>query len=88
MLTLTDKIEVLKKCLLAKDESYADSFKTDILIFLDDFKEDDQNLLFLHHLRSQEEIYDWVQRLTSKIIMKYDEKDDQLFDFIFYAITD
>ena len=83
MLTFKRKIKILKNQLLSKDTTYADSFKTDILLFFDDFSEDNQNLQFLNDLKSEFDIIQWIEKLTSKIVMKYDEEHDQLSDFIF-----
>ena len=38
-------------------------------------------------LDSKEEIHNWVDKLTSKIVVKYNEEEEQLSDFIFYAVN-
>ncbi len=87
MLTLTQKIQILKKCLLSLETNYSDSFKDDIIMFFNEFREDNKDLNFLNSLNTEEQIIDWVNRLTSKIVLKFDEENDQLSDFIFYAIS-
>jgi len=56
-------------------------------MFFSEFEEYNQSLSFLNFLNSEDEIIDWVNSLTSKIVMKFDEENDQLSDFIFYAIN-
>lgn len=87
MLKNEDKIEVLKAYLSDSKDSYADSFKTDILFYfdgLDSIKENNTKLNFLKNLKSKQDIHNWVDNLTSKIVMKYNEEEEQLSDFIFY----
>ena len=89
MLNHEDKVKVLKAYLFDSKESYADSFKTDILFYfdgLDTIKEDNTKLNFLENLNSKQDIHNWVDNLTSKIVMKYNEEEEQLSDFIFYQI--
>jgi hypothetical protein len=87
MLSFNEKIELLKNYLEDIKDNYADSFKTDILIYFDEFEdidESDSRLKFLNRLNSKEEIHRWVDNLTSKIVLKFDEDDIGLSDFIFY----
>lgn len=88
MLRLEDKIKVLKAYLSDIKDNYADSFKTDIAFYFNEF-EDIQKIdfEFLDELNSQEDIYQWVDNLTSKIVMKFDENEEQLSEFIFYALN-
>ncbi|MBB6002805.1 hypothetical protein HNP25_001457 [Arcicella rosea] len=67
-------------------DNYADSFKTDILFFFDELNESNQHLTFLNKLESFVEIEDWVDRLTSRIVLKFDEETEQLNDLINYFI--
>ena len=83
MLSLTDKIKILESCLSQNDNSYADSFKTDIVIFFGDFVVQNPTLNFLEKLSSKKEIVCWVTNLTSRIVLKFDEENEQLSDFIF-----
>lgn len=87
MLKLKDKIEILKTYLYDIKDNYADSFKTDILFYFNEF-EDIQNMdfRFLNELHAIESIHLWVDNLTSNIVMKYNEDEEQLSDFIFLYI--
>ncbi len=64
-------------------DNYADSFKTDILFFIDDFNEDNQLLYFLKKMTTKSEIINWIDGLTSKIVMKFDKDSETIGDFIF-----
>ena len=37
--------------------------------------------------KSKEDIYKWIDKLTSKIVMKFNEDEEQISDFIFYALN-
>ncbi len=87
MLSFEEKISILENYLLQKSDSYADSFKTDIAFFLGEFETQNSNLNFLNNLSSIEEIENWVNKLTSKIVLKFNEDEEQLSDFIFYALN-
>lgn len=78
-----DKISLLETCLNQTQESYADSFKSDIAIYLGDFEIRNSNLNFLNTLDSKEEIESWVNKLTSRIVLKYSEENEQLNDLVF-----
>ncbi len=82
MLSFADKISYLENYLNSIQDNYADSFKTDILFFFDEFNDRNQQLRFLNKLESFVEIEDWVDRLTSRIVLKFDEDTEQLNDFI------
>lgn len=82
MLTYDQKIQALKNCLEDVGDSYADSFKTDILFYFNDFDPADQKLAFLHDLDFEEEIVGWVNRITSLIVMKYEEEEEGLGEFV------
>lgn len=88
MLEQHHKIKILKDYLLDINDNYADSFKTDILFYFNEF-ENIQNFdfKFLNELNSEEDIHSWVNNLTSKIVMKFNEDEEQLSEFIFYAIN-
>lgn len=62
--------------------NYADSFKTDILFRLGDFTEGNLQLRFLHGLKSKDEIRYWVDRLTSRIVIKSSEEIDNISEII------
>lgn len=88
MLKLDDKIEILRMCLLDIKDSYADSFKTDIIFYFNEFEDVQKvDFSFLKKLDSKEEIHNWVDNLTSKIVVKFNEEEEQLSDFIFYAVN-
>ena len=82
MLSIVDKINFLENYLFLINDNYADSFKTDISIFLGDFETKNSNLNFLEKLSSKEEIIFWVNNLTSRIVLKFNEESEQLSDFI------
>ncbi len=82
MLSLTNKISHLENYLTDIQDSFADSFKTDILFYFDEFETPNKRLSFLHHLTSVEEIEHWVDGLSSSIVLKFDEETEQLNDFI------
>lgn len=87
MLNHNDKIEILKSYLSEENYNYADSFKTDILLHFNEFDNTQENnirLNFLKNLKSKEDIRNCIDNLTSKIVMKYNEDEEQLSDFIFY----
>lgn len=89
MLSYDDKIRILKNYLLdIRDENYADSFKTDILFYYNEFENvQTTDFKFLNGLNSKDDIHIWVDNLTSKIIMKFNEDEEQLSDFIFYLLN-
>jgi hypothetical protein len=84
MLTILDKIEYLKEQLDSVSNNYADSFKTDILFFIGDFNKQNKLLSFLNQLYSKVEITKWIDKLTSRIVMKEDdyEVNEIIFDYI------
>lgn len=85
MLSFNDKIEALKSYLSDVKDNYADSFKEDICLHFNHFEDvQDQDFEFLEQLNTIEEIHTWVDNLTSRIVMKFDEEHEQLSDFIFY----
>ncbi|MCH8568738.1 MAG: hypothetical protein LAT67_10760 [Balneolales bacterium] len=90
MLSFKEKIILLENYLEIDKGSYADSFKDDIHIYFDSFENMDKNdpkLQFLKKLNSKKEIENWVDKLTSRIVMKFDEEEMSLFDFIYYEIN-
>jgi hypothetical protein len=88
MLNFAEKIEILKEYLSEIKDNYADSFKTDIMLYFNDFKDvNSEDFKFLSELKSKEDIYKWIDKLTSKIVMKFNEDEEQLSDFIFYTLN-
>lgn len=87
MLSIVDKMTILENYLSQNDDNYTDTFKTDISIFLGEFEIQNSNLNFLKNLSSKEEIENWVNKLTSRIVLKFNEDEEQLSDFIFYTLN-
>jgi hypothetical protein len=73
MLTFQEKIRLLENSLNKIDENYADSFRTEIIYFIDKFNSENQLLYFLKNLNTNYEIENWISKLTSRIVMKEDE---------------
>jgi hypothetical protein len=73
MLSFEEKVSYLQHRLNTIEESYADSFRTDILFFFGDFNIENSKFQFLNKLHSFNEIEHWITKLTSRIVMKEDE---------------
>ncbi|MFV8338919.1 hypothetical protein ACNQGL_06560 [Flavobacterium sp. LB3P21] len=83
-MTLLEKIEYLEQLLNQTEENYADTFKADITMFFDDnFSEENSQLLFLDNLNSKQEIENWIEKLTSRFVMKFDSGFETENDFIY-----
>ncbi len=80
MLTLKEKISYLKKSLTLEDDSYADSFKPLIYMYIFDFTENNPDLKFLEDLSTKKEIKKWITELTSRLDMK--EEDETIGNII------
>jgi hypothetical protein len=84
VMTLLEKIEYLEQLLNQTEENYADTFKADITMFFDDnFSEENSQLLFLDNLNSEQEIENWVGKLTSRFVMKFNSEFETENDFIY-----
>lgn len=83
MLSIEEKISYFENSLNRKEENYADSFKGDIINFFDEFNVNNSLLFFLVKFESFNEIENWISKLTSRIVMKFDEEHDQINDFIY-----
>jgi len=83
MLTLKEKISYLEQILNKIDGSFTDEIKSDLIIFFDAFVIENEQLQFLNCLNSFEEIDNWMEKLTSRIIMKFDSESEQINDFIY-----
>lgn len=82
-MTRSQKIKILENYLIRPPENYRDSFKTDIYLFFnEDFTSDNQLLGFLDSFIEQTEIENWVDLVTSQILLKFDEDDETVGDFI------
>lgn len=73
MLSKKDKIKILEKILDENDGCYADSFKTDLLFRIGDLEIENENLDFLNQLKTKNEIENWVNKITSRIVMREDD---------------
>ena len=82
MPTLTEKISYLEKFLNQTEENYADSFKEDIIDYFDSFEIDNKELSFLLAMDTFEEIENWITKLTSRIVLKFNEESESINDFI------
>jgi len=83
-MTLLKKIEYLEQLLSQTEGNYADTFKADITMFFDDdFSEENSQLQFLNNLSSKQEIENWVDKLTSRFVMKFDSEYETENDFIY-----
>lgn len=79
----SQKIKILEKYLIRPPENYRDSFKTDIYLFFNEhFTIDNQLLGFLDSFNEQIEIENWVDLVTSQIVLKFDEEAETIGDFI------
>lgn len=83
MLSLEEKITYFQSVLHNSEENYAESFKSDIVVFIDEFNVKNKRLQFLKNLRSCEEIDNWIVKLTSRIVLKFDPESEQINDFIY-----
>jgi hypothetical protein len=78
-----EKIKVLENYLIQEPENYRDSFKTDIYLFFnEDFSGGNPLLGFMDSFNDQSEIENWVDFVTSQIVLKFDEEVEPIGDFI------
>jgi hypothetical protein len=83
-MTLSEKIDYLEQLLNQEEQNYADSFKSDIIIFFeDDFSQENSELLFLENLNAKRDIENWIDKLTSRFVMKFDSEYETENDFIY-----
>lgn len=75
MLTFQEKISILESNLNKIEENYADSFRTEIIYFIDEFNSENLSLAFLKNLNTNLEIENWIRKLTSRIVMREDEME-------------
>lgn len=83
MLTFEEKIIYLENSLNKTEENYYDNFKEDIVIYFDEFNTKNERLNFLNNFISLTEIENWVEKISSRIILKFDEESEQINDFIY-----
>ena len=79
-LTLEKKILALENILEEIPNNYADSFKTDICLFFNEFASKNPMLIFLEKFDDESSIRNWVDKLTSRIVMH--ESDDVVSELI------
>jgi hypothetical protein len=83
-MTSSEKIEYFEQFLNQPEENYADIFKADIIMFFDDdFSNLNSQLLFLENLNSKRDIENWINKLTSRFVMKFDSEFETANDFIY-----
>lgn len=83
MLTFEEKIIYLENSLKITEGNYYDNFKENIVIFFDEFDVKNERLNFLNNFVSLTEIENWVEKLSSRIVLKFDEESEQINDFIY-----
>ena len=82
-MTFREKIRVLESYLIEEPKNYKDSFKTDLYLFFDeDFSVDNPLLNFLNSIEDSTKIKNWVELVTSQIVLKFDEDVESIGDFI------
>ena len=78
-----NKIRSLKTYLYRESTNYRDTFKNDIIYYLnDDFNPKNPLLLFLNELNNENEIISFIDSLNSSIVLKFDDEHEQISDFI------
>jgi hypothetical protein len=90
MLQLVEKINYLEELLSNPSDSYADSFNSDIGFYFNDFEDIQENKDLFHFLEkfvSKEEIQNWLDALKSNIVLKFNEDEESLSDFIYYYMN-
>lgn len=83
MLTFEEKIIYLENSLHKTEGNYYDNFKEDIVIYFDEFTTKNERLNFLNNFSSFIEIDNWVEKISSRIVLKFDEESEQINDFIY-----
>ncbi len=83
MLTFEEKIIYLENSLSKTEGNYYDNFKEDIIVFFDEFNVKNERLNFLNNFVSFTEIDNWVKKISSRIVLKFDEESEQINDFIY-----
>ena len=79
-MTLVQKTTLLKQLLELPQENYADSFKTDVSICLENYASEELEKLFLSKISNETELRNWIDKLTSRIVMH--EEDDNASEII------
>ena len=73
MVTIEQKISTLQNILVETSNNYADSFKGDICLFFNEFASKNPMLIFLEKIEDESSIRNWVDKLTSRIVMREDD---------------
>ena len=82
-MTYKEKIRVLESYLNEEPKNYRDSFKPDLYLFFnEDFSVKNPFLEFLNNFEKRAEIEEWVDFVTSQIVLKFDEEFEQIGDFV------
>jgi len=82
-MALTKKIEVLENYLAQPSQICRVMFKTDIYLFFNkEFTPKNSSLNFLNILDTQTKIEKWVDHVTSRVVLKFDEGEELLGLFI------
>jgi len=84
MLDLQQKTSILEKILQEPPQNYADGFKEDILNCLEGLNTETVHSMFLSKQDTEEDIRQWVDKLTSRIVMHEHEDgiDNIIWDYI------
>jgi hypothetical protein len=83
MLTFEEKIIYLENSLNKTEGNHYDNFKEDIVVYFDEFNTKNERLNFLNNFISFTEIDNWVEKISSRIVLKFDEESEQINDFIY-----
>ena len=75
MISVSKKIKFLEQVLEETVTNYADSFKTDIQFQLEGYRPEQLNELFLSKCKNEDAIRNWVDKLTSRIVMHEDDEE-------------
>ena len=87
-MTRAKKTKILENYLSKSPTNFRDTFKTDIYLFFnEDFTTENPSLNFLDAFESKEDILSWVDKVTSQIVLKFDENEEELGDFIWDHIA-
>ena len=87
MVNIQDKIIYFENSLNKTEGNYYDSFKEDILIYIDNFCIKNERLKFLNNFVSFIEIDNWLEKLLSRMVLKFDQDNEQINDFIYDFIV-
>ena len=87
MNSLKDRIRVLENYLCEPVKNYRDGYKSEIYLFFnEDFTPGNPLLKFLRSFDNEKDIKKWVDHVTSQIILKFDEGEEGIGDFIYEFI--